>query len=185
MRICPGLASSQRREATLERSLWQRSRTALRSRLSLPPERPASADAVLDCPDAPLASDNDNPAAAPSAGTAFLRRLRFWGCSPGPKRVLEAVRKVAKKNPEGGCEAASRNGFLFALLVWLAGIHCQERPPGASRIFVPRLARFQQIRPGTATNRPSTWVTCNGQPRLSRARSFHRQSTTMRSRRCS
>ncbi len=31
-------------------------------------------------------------------------------------------------------------------------------PPGesASRIFVPRLARFQQIRPATATNHPST-----------------------------
>jgi len=30
--------------------------------------------------DAPLASDNDNPAAAPSTGTAFLKRLRFEAC---------------------------------------------------------------------------------------------------------
>jgi hypothetical protein len=31
--------------------------------------------------DAPLSSDNDNPAAAaPSTGTAFLRRLRFDEC---------------------------------------------------------------------------------------------------------
>jgi hypothetical protein len=27
--------------------------------------------------DAPLANDNDNPAAAPSTGAAFLKRLRF------------------------------------------------------------------------------------------------------------
>jgi hypothetical protein len=30
-------------------------------------------------PDAPLAKDNDNPA-APSTGTAFLRRFRFGVC---------------------------------------------------------------------------------------------------------
>jgi hypothetical protein len=30
-------------------------------------------------PDAPLASDNDNPA-APNTGTAFLRRFRFEAC---------------------------------------------------------------------------------------------------------
>jgi hypothetical protein len=45
---------------------------------------PAPATGVGICSagaaDAPLASDNDNPAAAPSVGTAFLKRLRFADC---------------------------------------------------------------------------------------------------------
>jgi len=35
---------------------------------------------AADAAEAPFASDNDNPAAAPSAGTAFLKRLRFEDC---------------------------------------------------------------------------------------------------------
>jgi hypothetical protein len=87
--------------------------------------------------EAPLASDSDNPAAAPSVGTAFLKRLRFADClTCGMQENLSLRARSRKARPlaltrwleTGFRKRSCSNPYVDHLSVvggWIRDIPCE------------------------------------------------------------